>query len=52
MPFLIRPSRRFPVCCPVTYQRGAIPQGVVGLLIGLWAINPLRQYNRQPIPLT
>jgi hypothetical protein len=22
MPFLIRPSRRFPVCCPVTYQRG------------------------------
>jgi len=22
MPFLIRPSRRFPVCCPVTYQCG------------------------------
>ena len=21
MPFLIRPSRRFPVCCPVTYHR-------------------------------
>ena len=20
MPFLIRPSRHFPVCCPVTYQ--------------------------------
>jgi hypothetical protein len=20
MPFTIRPSRRFPVCCPVTYQ--------------------------------
>jgi hypothetical protein len=20
MPFLIRPSRRFPVCCPVTYH--------------------------------
>jgi hypothetical protein len=22
MPFSIRPYRRFPVCCPVTYQRG------------------------------
>jgi hypothetical protein len=22
MPFLIRPSRRFPVCCPITYQCG------------------------------
>jgi len=22
MPFLIRPCRRFPVCCPVTYQCG------------------------------
>ena len=22
MPFSIRPSRRFPVCCPVTYQYG------------------------------
>jgi len=22
MPFLIRPSRRFPVCCPVTYHAG------------------------------
>jgi hypothetical protein len=22
MPFLIRPSRRFPECCPVTYQCG------------------------------
>jgi hypothetical protein len=22
MPFSIRPSRRFPVCCPVTYQCG------------------------------
>ncbi len=22
MPFLIRPSRRFPVCCSVTYQCG------------------------------
>jgi hypothetical protein len=22
MPILIRPSRRFPVCCPVTYQCG------------------------------
>ena len=22
MPFLIRPSRRFPMCCPVTYQCG------------------------------
>ena len=22
MPFLIRPHRRFPVCCPVTYQCG------------------------------
>ena len=22
MPFLIRPSRRFPDCCPVTYQCG------------------------------
>jgi hypothetical protein len=22
MPFLIRPSRRFPVCCPVTYHCG------------------------------
>lgn len=22
MPFLIRPSRRFPVCCPVLYQCG------------------------------
>jgi PilZ domain len=22
MPFLIRPSRHFPVCCPVTYQCG------------------------------
>ncbi len=22
MPFLIRPFRRFPVCCPVTYQCG------------------------------
>jgi PilZ domain len=23
MPFLIHPSRRFPVCCPVTYQCGS-----------------------------
>jgi hypothetical protein len=23
MPFLIRPSRRFPVCCPVAYQCGS-----------------------------
>jgi hypothetical protein len=22
MPFSIRPYRRFPVCCPVTYQCG------------------------------
>ena len=22
MPFLVRPSRRFPVCCPVTYHCG------------------------------
>lgn len=22
MPFSIRPSRRFPVCCPVTYHCG------------------------------
>jgi len=22
MPFLIRPSRRFPLCCPVTYKCG------------------------------
>ena len=22
MPFSVRPSRRFPVCCPVTYQCG------------------------------
>ena len=22
MPFSIRPSRRFPVCCPITYQCG------------------------------
>ena len=27
MPFLIRPSRRFPVCCPVTYQCGDFEDG-------------------------
>jgi hypothetical protein len=30
MPFLIRPSRRFPVCCPVTYHAGPFQgQGTV-----------------------
>ena len=30
MPFLIRPSRRFPVCCPVTYNAGPFQgQGTV-----------------------
>jgi len=33
MPFLIRPSRRFPVCCPVTYQCGLFEgHGTVGNL--------------------
>ena len=35
MPFLIRPSRRFPVCCPVTYQCGDIEgHGTV------WNVSP------------
>ena len=33
MPFLIRPSRRFPVCCPVTDQCGIFEgHGTVGNL--------------------
>ena len=33
MPFLIRPSRRFPVCCPVAYQCGLFERhGTVGNL--------------------
>jgi hypothetical protein len=32
MPFLIRPSRRFPVCCAVTYQSGPFEgHGTVGI---------------------
>ena len=33
MPFLVRPSRRFPVCCSVTYQCGLFEgHGTVGNL--------------------
>jgi len=33
MPFTIRPCRRFPVCCPVTYQTGLF-EGHGTVLVG------------------
>ena len=47
MPFLIRPSRRFPACCPVTDQCGPFEgHGIVGnLSLTSWRFSgnlPLR----------
>jgi hypothetical protein len=40
MPFLIRPSRRFPVCCPVTYHAGPFQgQGTV------WTLSEARRWQ-------
>ena len=50
MPFTIRPDRRFPVCCPVTYQCGLFEgHGTVWNLSlaggGSLAISPCDQGN-------
>jgi hypothetical protein len=55
MPFSIRPYRRFPVCCPVTYHAGLIEgQGIVwNLSVNGWRLSgdvPLRV--GQTCPLT
>jgi len=41
MPFSIRPHRRFPVCCPVTYHAGLFEgQGIVwNLSVGGWGLS-------------
>jgi uncharacterized protein YjbJ (UPF0337 family) len=46
MPFLIRPSRRFPVCCPVTYECGLFEgHGTVWnlSLTGFWQHYPTQE---------
>ena len=55
MPFSIRPFRRFPVCCPVTYHAGLFEgQGIVwNLSVNGWRLSgdvPLRV--GQTCPLT
>ena len=55
MPFTIRPYRRFPVCCPVTYHAGLSEgQGTVwNVSLNGWRLSgdlPLR--IGQTIPLT
>ena len=47
MPFTIRPYRRFPVCCPVTYHAGLSEgRGIVwNILLSGWRLSgdvPLR----------
>jgi hypothetical protein len=41
MPFSIRPYRRFPVCCPVTYHAGLFEgQGIVwNLSVNGWRLS-------------
>ncbi|MEO6111468.1 MAG: PilZ domain-containing protein [Nitrospiraceae bacterium] len=55
MPFSIRPFRRFPVCCPVTYHAGLCEgQGIIwNLSVNGWRLSgdvPLR--FGQTCPLT
>ena len=55
MPFLIRPYRRFPVCCPVTYHAGLFEgHGIAwNLSVNGWRLSgdvPLRV--GQTCPLT
>jgi hypothetical protein len=41
MPFTLRPFRRFPVCCPVTYQCGDFEShGTVWVLDGVGRAFP------------
>jgi hypothetical protein len=41
MPFTVRPSRRFPACCPVTYHAGLFEgQGIVwNLSVSGWRLS-------------
>ena len=55
MPFSVRPHRRFPVCCPVTYHSGLFEgHGIVwNLSVNRWRLSgdvPLRV--GQTCPLT
>src|SRR6266550_3732276 len=55
MPFSVRPDRRFPLCCPVTYHAGLFEgQGIVwNLSVNGWRLSgdvPLRV--GQTCPLT
>lgn len=44
MPFTIRPFRRFPVHCAITYNAGPIPQASAGPLFGFWVTLRERQH--------
>jgi hypothetical protein len=39
MPFTLRPHRRFPVQCAVTYNAGFIPHSAAILLFGFWVTD-------------
>ena len=54
MPFSIRPFRRFPVCCPVTYHAGVYEgQGIVwNLSVNGWRLSgnvPMRVGQTSPL---
>ena len=57
MPFSIRPFRRFPICCPVTYQAG-LREGhglVWNLSVNGWRLSgdvPLRVGQTCPLTIT
>ena len=46
MPFSIRPYRRFPVHCAVTYNAGSFPQAAAGLLFGFLVSSHRRSMKR------
>ena len=48
MPFTIRPFRRFPVQCPITYNAGPFLKLPLAYLLGFWSLVTLLFLNSVP----
>jgi len=48
MSFLIRPSRRFPVCCPVTYNAGPFLNLPLSYCSGFWLLITILVLSSAP----
>ncbi len=49
MPFTIRPSRRFPVQCAVTYNAGPFLKRPLACLLGFWLLITLLVLSHGPV---